>query len=374
MWSYWWSIPGPRHFVAEIVASLRAGRQAVVLLPAHGPPGLAAAVASVVEQDDGWVWSRVPVTAGHHGADAIRHALLGGAAPGTLADLVAHPTLQGRVLWIEGLTADTWPAWAPFIRAFAAAAAARPILDRPLLVLCVTGLATAAWPDAHPNLSVCPWYDRLDDLDMQQWAAYLLRPLTLTPVERRLRRELLVALAGHDPCCAQALSTGSLEQLLDPQALLTTLAAERGWLDPAPRPATWATGVCDRIGGQEQVHLAALCQAVDYTAHSEERLWRAQVTVFFPLIEQLRKRLVARYGKRLRLPITLADGRVITQPEELEIGQLNFLLSTAPISWHRSELLTRLHAVRNALAHLTPLPYRELKELLLTIERNDLGG
>lgn len=170
MWSYWWSIPGPRHFVAEIVASLRAGRQAVVLLPAHGPPGLAAAVASVVEQDDGWVWSRVPVTAGHHGADAIRHALLGGAAPGTLADLVAHPTLQGRVLWIEGLTADTWPAWAPFIRAFAAAAAARPILDRPLLVLCVTGLATAAWPDAHPNLSVCPWYDRLDDLDMQQWA------------------------------------------------------------------------------------------------------------------------------------------------------------------------------------------------------------
>jgi hypothetical protein len=48
------------------------------------------------------------------------------------------------------------------------------------------------------------------------------------------------------------------------------------------------------------------------------------------------------------------------------------LLSKAPISWSRSELLNRLWTLRNALAHLTPMGYRDLKEVLLTIERSDL--
>jgi len=374
MWSYWWSLPGPRSFVDEIVASLRAGRHAVVLLPQHAPPRLAAAVAQQVEQDAAWVWTRLPGAAAADGATVIGQTLLGGAATaGTLAELVAQPTLRGRVLWLE-TPAAAWPDWSAFVTAFAAAAEPLALIDRPLLLLGVTGLAPADWPAPTRTVSVCPWRERLDDLDMQQWASYLLRPLPLTPVERRLRRELLVALAGFDPDCAQRLSAGTLEELLNPCALLAACAAERGWLAAPPAPGDWAAGACDRINGQDIVHLAARCAAADATAHAEECLWRAQVTVFFPLIEQLRQRLVARYRKYLRPPLDLPDGRRFEQPEDLEIGPLNFLLGKAPISWSRSELMTRLWTLRNALAHLSPLGYRELKELLQTIERSDLWG
>lgn len=373
MWRYWWSLPGPNGFVTEVVANLRAGRHAVVLLPRHAPPELAVAVAAGVAQDAGWVWSRVPVAA-DGGAAAIGRALLGGVTTTPLAELVAHPTLRGRILWLDVPDATDWAEWRAFAAAFAAATEPLAVIDRPLLLLCVTGLAPADWPDPGRTLGVCPWYERLDDLDMQQWASYLLRPLALTPVERRLRRELLVALAGFDPLCAHWLSTGTLEELLAPHTLLSAFAARRGWLEAAPAPGDWAAGACDRINGQDLVHLAALCTATDYAAQGEERLWRAQVTVFFPLIEQLRKRLVARYGKYLRLPHTLPDGREIHQPEDLEIGPLNFLLGNAPISWSRSELLTRLSALRNALAHLTPMGARELRELLQTIARSDLWG
>ena len=373
MWRYWWSLSGPYGFVTEIVASLRAGRHAVVLLPQHAPPGLAAAVAQEVEQDAAWVWTRVPVAAHADGPTALGQTLLGAGTPArSVADLVTHPTLRGRVLWLEIPAAAAWPDWAAFVTAFAAAAEPLAVIDRPLLLLSVTGLASAAGPEPTRLVSVCPWRERLDDLDMQQWAAYLLRPLSLNPVERRLRRELLVALAGFVPRRAPPPSAGSLEDLLHPHALLAACAADRGWLAAPPAPRDWAAGAYDRINGQDIDHLAAQCAAPEGAAQVEERLWRAQMTVFFPLIEQLRRRLVARYRKHLHPPFDLPGGRSILHPEDLEIGPLNLLLSKAPISWSRSELLTRLWTLRNALAHLTPMGYRELKELLLTIERSDL--
>ena len=82
-------------------------------------------------------------------------------------------------------------------------------------------------------------------------------------------------------------------------------------------PQDWALGTSSTVEGHQEPHpaLEALVDGI------ERRLWHAQVTVLFPLIEEHRLRLVARLRPHLRVPFETPFG-VITDPRDLEIGHL----------------------------------------------------
>jgi len=92
------------------------------------------------------------------------------------------------------------------------------------------------------------------------------------------------------------------------------------------------------------------------------RLWRAQLTSLFPLIEEERQRFVDRYRKILR--VDEQSRRLGVQSvEELELGAIEWQLSHKLNRKERDRLMA-LARVRNALAHRKPALSEDVRLLL----------
>jgi hypothetical protein len=91
-------------------------------------------------------------------------------------------------------------------------------------------------------------------------------------------------------------------------------------------------------------------------------VWAAQVQVIFPLIEQVRRQAIERYGGRIRLPILVGENEYVNDPYELEIAMVRRIVSR--IDGVPRTVLRRLDQAwefRNALAHLEPLTEQQLQ-------------
>ncbi len=370
-WAAWWAAPGPAVFLDETLDALRRGRSVVLGLPLGAPPGLAQALEAEVSRDSLWCWTAVAPTGPATPMSTVVQALWGStAAPETLLGLVQAVRLRNRVLWIGPLTTEPWPPWRDWLLAFARAAATLPAADRPVLCTETRGLPRTDWPRVDPSLAVLQWRGRLDGLDMQLWAATLLRGIELPPFTGRLRRELIATLAGADPLLAVHLRDETIPGLCRPQSTLIGFAAARGWHEAPPH--TWEAGVLEQLTGEQTLHLAAL--ALDPAASASaiaERLWRAEVRVLFPLIETLRRRLIERHRAQLQVPVQVEGRAPIIHIEDLELGHLHWQLR-GRLGAQRAELLAALHRARNALAHLEPLSAEDLLGLLRLLDKTDL--
>lgn len=370
-WAAWWAAPGPVAFLDEALDTLRQGRTVLLGMPRGAPPGLAEAVEAEVVRDCLWRWTAITPTDRESPLSTIVQALWGGAAgPDSLAGLVRAERLRNHVLWVGPLTGRTWAVWRDWLLAFARQAATLRAGDRPVISAELHGIPRGEWPRVDPTLAVLQWRGRLDALDMELWAATLLRGVELPPFAGRLRRELLAALAGADPLLAVQLRNETVPGLCRPEKLLADYAVARGWQSPPPH--TWEAGVLERIAGESILHLAAL--TTDSAALAKavgDRLWRAEVRVLFPLIETLRRRLIERHRDLLRVPVQVEGRPPILHVEDLELGHLHRQLQ-GRIGANRADLLAALHRVRNALAHLEPLPEPALLDLLRRLDATDL--
>jgi hypothetical protein len=94
-------------------------------------------------------------------------------------------------------------------------------------------------------------------------------------------------------------------------------------------------------------------------AEVKRRVWRGQVAVLYPFIEEQRVKIVPQVRGYLRLPVETTYGRV-DDPEDLEVGQLLYFLRGKNIHARLWRLLSILTDMRHALAHLEPVPLRSL--------------
>ena len=101
------------------------------------------------------------------------------------------------------------------------------------------------------------------------------------------------------------------------------------------------------------VHSAMLEISGDERA-VRHRLWSAQAAVLLPLVEERRAELVKEHRHRIRLPVKTEDGE-ISDPLDLSIGQLAWLLDRQGEAMKLRKQLRRLKRVRNALAHMAPV-------------------
>ncbi len=160
-----------------------------------------------------------------------------------------------------------------------------------------------------------------------------------------------------DPLTAERLSLENKLGVLHPLAILEEIARERGWDSDVPLGSPderWARGMTERFGGTNHLHSALLALKGDRDA-IEARVWRGEVGVILPFIEDQRALLVRHLGRRFPLPWQPDKGKVISDPRKLQIGQIEYLLRNMTVDRGLRRKVRMLCKMRNDLAHLVPL-------------------
>lgn len=97
-------------------------------------------------------------------------------------------------------------------------------------------------------------------------------------------------------------------------------------------------------------------------------IWECQIKLIFPVIEKYRSRFVNQHHKEISssLPIKDPFGEVITSPQDVELGQLVQLAAMGQITLTQRgyQELDLFRKARNDLAHLTPLEFQVVEEIL----------
>jgi len=130
----------------------------------------------------------------------------------------------------------------------------------------------------------------------------------------------------------------------------------------------WASGVLQRRDGETVFHSGWVARDTA-SREFERRVWAAQIQVVFPLIEQLRRRAIDRYGSRFRMPVQVGDNEFVSDPYELEIAIVRRIVSRlGGVPRTAIRRLDQAYEFRNALAHLEPLTAQQLQEFEPTLE------
>lgn len=365
----WWSLPGPSRFLDRLRRTFRSGKSSVVLVPEVIPCTLRDAVRRIVSDDDLGQWVDLAPAVLHGGGPAglIREQVRLEPSIVSAVDLARSTAFTGYFLWVTGIPPADWSRWSAFLEEYADASRSRAEHERSILCVHAAPAVAGSLPRQDVTLSIELWRDVVAQLDLFLFTLQLssLRSSGERPLLQRLHAALVSELAVFDGILAAQLAERATAELLDPESLLREYAASRGWHEVPPGQG-WASGAEALVEGQTIPH--ACLELLDGRAARtiEQRLWRAQVSVLFPAIEEQRIRLLGRYGAFLRLPWRTAFGE-IHNIHELELGHLlKQLHGRHGVRPEHARLLECLAKARNALAHIEMVDFESIKTIATT--------
>jgi hypothetical protein len=362
---FWWSLPGPAGFLDALESDVQSGRNVVIALPAHHPPGLRDALEErILRRDERRFWRldladespEMCPTPAHllHARFAPRDELNRRASADTVAE---SPYLSETVLWLEGLNETTWPQWRAFLNEYKDACRAREEYQRLLFLVPLVGQLTSNEPDV--TLAVRRWRSVVKRIDMMLYAMRLVDDEDEHPLYHDLAVAVVTEVAGFDPRMADRMAGEGLAQILDPFTIVSATAKERGWLGPAAKGMSnhtdcgWERGLVDYRNGRPVLHAAAEF-AAGQRGSLARRVWRGQIGVLFPFLEENRLRFIRELRRHLRVPDEPMHG-TIAELEALELSQIYYQVQKQ-VAKRRLEPLERCLWIRNELAHLRPIP------------------
>jgi hypothetical protein len=358
----WWELPGPSAFLADVLRTLHNGVNAVVMVPDVCPGPIRQPILRGLRREDCLSIDELPASTSPSTRPAALVQAACGLEPGiaTAADLVRCQRFRGRAVYVRELSAGAWPAWMRFLDEYASAV--RRLEEHERSVFCVEVSPTLpGLPQDDVTLRVLRWQGVVGQLDMLLFALKLQPQAirTLGPVLQHIHARSVAELAGFDGCLAQELSTLGLEDLPNATGLCLRFGQRKGWC--ASMRSGWETGTLARVDGDDVEHLGWLAHRPDFGRALSRRLWRAQVTVVFPLLETLRWQVIDRHHRSLRIPWENRSG-VVQQVGDLELGDLAVQLHRVAPSG-LVETLRTLRTMRNKLAHLECLSCEELRHV-----------
>ena len=96
--------------------------------------------------------------------------------------------------------------------------------------------------------------------------------------------------------------------------------------------------------------------------------WEAEIILLFPILERFRMDFVTKHQLELvrHLPITNSNGDQITDPFDLEIGSIYYIVSSMSKAFTADDIedIQLCRKIRNLLAHNRPVPYVDVKRIL----------
>lgn len=359
----WWSLPGPRRFLQEIVSQLDKPKSVLMSLPLHAPEGLYDAVADAVRRNSGKL-QRIRLNPGPGGGGERPESAVLGAfrIPERLCslrseDIVACESLHGRIAWIENIGPEAWPQWQSFLQEYAEACRqhTNPVLHPLRFLIPLSAEMTQQAPAGDVFLGSVKWFGYVDELDMQIYVSEQMHSSgmshRMSDRTRRLILSMISCLAGSDPYLATLLLEASAEDIWSPHRILLELAREREWTVRLPENV-WHLGHFDKIGGAKSFHSAYL--AVNDEDGFKRRLWRSQVKILLPEIEEYGFKMLDRLPRRSKRYTYEGNLKELTHLRR----ELEGIISTN--EWN---ILDTYYYIRNELAHLRPVSAGELQAL-----------
>lgn len=366
----WWEMPGPRHFAQRVVTSLREGKNVLLQLPAGYPEGLR----SSIQLASGRAAERsrhfTVATGSKHRPLALLYANSTHKVPEpgmAVSTLANHPAFAGQLIWIDGVGSDNWPLWRQFMLEYEHACRAISEYERSLICLTLVGPVadTEETPGPQICLDIWRYAQQAGILDTLLYTAMIMPDGGLVGVKRRVAIAAIAQLAQWDPAVCEWLSRQSLATILRPQATLEDFGRQRGW-DHGDYEPSWCHGTFEVVDETPRQH-SAICALQCDSRELARRVWVAQLSELFPLLEQRRQELLSDLDAYLSIPFTTGYGEVITLKEDLELGHILWQLSQLQRSGRRDsriiqavQTIHRLKKMRDTLAHLKVLEEDEL--------------
>lgn len=251
--------------------------------------------------------------------------------------------------------------WMAFLSAYERECRLIDVFDRSVLVVATDGVSPRLLPSPETHLRVHTYdgYARPHDCYMYAWG--LLGVEEKQAWRTELKIALCAQLAQWDPHLCEVLSDCNIRSILEPGSSVVALPAAEDAYAAADADDGWARGILQRRDGQVVYHSGWLAKGT-ISQEFQQRVWTAQVQVIFPLIEQVRRQAIERYGSRFRLPVLVGDDEYVNDPYELEIAMVRRMVSH--LGGVPRAVLRRLDQAwefRNALAHIEPLTGQQLQ-------------
>jgi hypothetical protein len=361
----WWHLPTNKYYLNDLAEAIANGQCLIVTPAAHSPSGLEHALCHLLT--DHWDYQVTRLTLpedtdnspGTWLYEQLVHDL-SPEKPRDLQSLSREPYLAGRVILLTCHVGTDPRPWLAFLEKAQAAFRICNAWDRPRILLCLLPGSAVALPAPDSSLSLRVYEPACHLHEMRYLAASLTGESRSNDLASELQLECAVQLGLWDVELCETFMRSPLEQVLSPLHLLREWASTRGWkredhanspADPRSRSQGWS-------GCHSGTHVwhSAWLALHERDREVQRRLWKAQNTVIFPYIEEMRVYWIEKTRHLLCPPFQTLTG-LLNDPTELEIGQLFFFLRSKRHLLNR-EARTSIEWLRNArhhLAHLEPL-------------------
>jgi hypothetical protein len=362
----WWHLTGHRQFIQRIVSELRDGKNITIAIPDHNRLGFYQALRDA-EGAENFQWKRISVKNQlqyQKNPVAFLHHYFTPETPITkilqISDLFQLESFLGAVIWLEDIPVDAWDVWCSFLEEYQHACGAIDAFNRSLFCVPIMGKNNLQIPKAEIRLSFYRFCDVTTSLDMLNYLRqnpYIQRNSVL---ESRVMESVITGLAMWDSELADRLIKLNLNEVFAPIPVLQSLALERDWLD-SESEKHWYLGKKNHFDGVERTH-SCLLKGVEGEREIKRRVWRGQVSVLLPFIEEERLALLDRLDKYLQIPYA-TDYGIISDMLDLEIGHIHTqIYLNYDIDRRLKQQVSMLKKMRNQLSHLSCVSAEQLSD------------
>ena len=261
--------------------------------------------------------------------------------------IIENTVLKNRIIWVKGMLNSQVSDWLSFCRDYNSNNE-----ENGLFVLEIQG----GVHKQDNNMRSIRLLECISNYDVQLFSSFIVEEKSaLSNVWRRY-----LSTATAIICDIDAEIASHLLEIIAPkkQSPLDIIMEMASWQEYSVRGAD-----------DESNHIFMHCRN-NNKKELEQRLWKAQVQVLFPLIEMERIKIIESYYRELQTTIEQKHieqyGEKITKPIQLELGTLCFLMNRYSCIRDKDarERISFLHKCRNHLAHAHCCSTSEVCELL----------
>lgn len=362
-------MPGPADALERFVGSVREGLCGLLTVPASPKYDW---ISVVTGHDPRLRWHELsPDLLQHADPNAtIGTALLpaGCITPESAAETARHDGMRtGNRVLIDGSGLEGWAGWSQwkdFLINWSRASRAVPVEERTTLSLVLPAALAKPLLYGSPDLHVQSWRGTATHLDFRLYSAHRLRFRPWTEIERELAAAVIAATAAPAPDVVEELTQAELDDALWPFDFLRRLAEGRGRFGGTDEDSThrWEEGRSDTVSRLEYMNPVYLA-AAGTSSDIDRRIWRGQVGVLLPLVEERRMELLEILGPQLRVPFVTKHATV-TDRKALELNHIaeQVRLYRLRLPLRQNKTLEPFAKIRNKLAHLEPVVLSLLRE------------
>jgi len=363
-WGYY-ELPGPSAFLDCIEQDIQEeGRSVILDMGCFAPHGWSEALNERLGDD--WYWKEINLS-GSSPVEALTQGMQKPKERGVAGvdDIYAFKGFGRQIFIVKSPDDTTTKVWLNFLLEFADITRRQPLPSRSVILLLVPPDFRGRMPE-NVMIRQYSFEGVVSPVDMLINANQQISDTQKSVVLRNLRIQLCMELSLWDFELCNELSSCSLSELIEPIDRLKRYAEKVGFqelVSEGDNDRLIKAGARGQFEGEERFHSAILALIDGDPRTINRRVWRAQLRVLYPFVEECRQNILDQYASFIKLPHTRKYGEKVESLQEMEIGDIKVNLDQN-LQQHRrlKNFIRNLWKIRKALAHQDVVPPRNLAE------------